>query len=90
MAFGLLVGLPSLRLRADYLAITTIAAAEAIRLVALNARELTGGAQGIFGFDDSWDAVSEHDRGLDRRSAGPTSRHPLPALPRRLGGWRSC
>ena len=30
---GLLLGLPTLRLRADYLAITTIAAAEAIRLI---------------------------------------------------------
>jgi branched-chain amino acid transport system permease protein len=59
IAFGLLVGLPSLRLRADYFAIATIAAAEAIRLVALNARDLTNGAQGIFGFDDSWDSVSE-------------------------------
>jgi len=59
MAFGLVVGLPSVRLRADYLAITTIAASEAVRLVALNARGLTNGAQGIFGFDDSWDSVSE-------------------------------
>jgi branched-chain amino acid transport system permease protein len=59
MAFGLIVGLPSLRLRADYLAITTIAASEAVRLVALNARGLTNGAQGIFGFDDSWDSVSD-------------------------------
>ena len=57
--FGLLVGLPALRLRTDYLAIATIAAAEAIRLIALNARDLTGGAQGMFGFDDSWDSVSE-------------------------------
>jgi branched-chain amino acid transport system permease protein len=59
IAFGLLVGLPSLRLRTDYFAIATIAAAEAIRLFALNARELTGGAQGTFGFGDSWDSVSE-------------------------------
>ncbi len=28
-------------------------------LVALNARDLTNGAQGIFGFDDSWDSISE-------------------------------
>ena len=34
---ALLVGLPSLRLRADYFAIATIAAAEAIRIVAQNA-----------------------------------------------------
>jgi branched-chain amino acid transport system permease protein len=59
IAFGLIVGLPSLRLRADYFAIATIAAAEAIRLFALNARELTGGAQGRFGFGDDWDSVSE-------------------------------
>ena len=59
MAFGLLVGLPALRLRTDYLAIATIAAAEALRLFALNARDLTGGAQGIFGFGDDWDDVSD-------------------------------
>jgi branched-chain amino acid transport system permease protein len=58
IAFALLVGLPSLRLRTDYFAIATIAAAEAVRLFALNARELTGGAQGTFGFGDEWDAVS--------------------------------
>lgn len=59
IAFGLVIGLPSLRLRTDYFAIATIAAAEAIRLFALNARELTGGAQGKFGFGDSWDSVSD-------------------------------
>jgi branched-chain amino acid transport system permease protein len=59
VAFGLLVGLPSVRLRTDYLAIATIAAAEAIRLFALNARDLTGGAQGIFGFDQAWDDLSD-------------------------------
>lgn len=59
IAFGLVVGLPSLRLRTDYLAIATIAAAEAIRLFALNARELTGGGQGTFGFSDDWDSISE-------------------------------
>jgi branched-chain amino acid transport system permease protein len=59
VAFGLIVGLSALRLRTDYFAIATIAAAEAVRLVALNARDLTNGAQGVFGFDDSWDSVSE-------------------------------
>jgi len=58
IAFALIVGLPSLRLRADYFAIATIAFAESIRLVALNARDLTNGAQGVFGFDDSWDSVA--------------------------------
>jgi branched-chain amino acid transport system permease protein len=59
MAFGLVVGLPSLRLRADYFAIATIAASEALRLFALNARSLTGGAQGILGFDDSWNSLND-------------------------------
>jgi branched-chain amino acid transport system permease protein len=52
IAFGLLVGLPSLRLREDYLAIATIAMAEVVRLTALNARELTGGNLGFSCSDD--------------------------------------
>jgi branched-chain amino acid transport system permease protein len=58
MAFGLLVGLPSLRLRADYFAIATIAAAEIVRFTAQNARGLAGGNQGILGYEESWDSVS--------------------------------
>jgi branched-chain amino acid transport system permease protein len=58
IAFGLLVGLPSLRLRADYFAIATIAAAEMVRITAQNARDLTGGNQGLFGFDESWNSLS--------------------------------
>jgi branched-chain amino acid transport system permease protein len=61
VAFGLLVGLPSLRLREDYLAIATIAMAEVVRLTALNARELTGGNLGFSCsedgskcFDETW------------------------------------
>jgi len=46
--FGLLIGLPSLRLRADYFAIATLAMAEVVRLFAQNARSLTGGNQGLF------------------------------------------
>jgi branched-chain amino acid transport system permease protein len=48
MLFGVIVGLPSLRLRADYFAIATIAMAEVVRLFAQNARSLTGGNQGLF------------------------------------------
>ncbi len=59
VAFGLLIGLPALRLRADYFAITTIAAAEAIRFTAQNARDLTGGNQGKLGFGNEWDDVSD-------------------------------
>jgi branched-chain amino acid transport system permease protein len=58
MVAGLLIGLPSLRLRADYFAIVTIAFAEIVRYVAQNARELTGGNQGLLGYDDAWADVS--------------------------------
>lgn len=54
MAAGVLIGLPSLRLRADYFAIVTLAFAEIVRYVAQNARELTGGNQGLLGFDGDW------------------------------------
>jgi len=47
MGFGVLIGLPALRLRADYFAIATIGMAEVVRLVAQNARGLTGGNQGF-------------------------------------------
>jgi branched-chain amino acid transport system permease protein len=59
IGFGLLVGLPSLRLRADYFAIATIAAAEIVRITALNLRDVTGGNQGLFGFDESWNSLSD-------------------------------
>ena len=59
MAAGVLIGLPSLRLRADYFAIATIALAEIIRYTAQNARGLTGGNQGLLGFDDQWLDVSD-------------------------------
>jgi branched-chain amino acid transport system permease protein len=43
---GILVGLPTLRLRADYFAIITIAFSEIVRYVATNETSLTGGTQG--------------------------------------------
>ena len=52
---GIVIGLPTLRLRGDYIAIVTLAFGEIIRVIALNGNEisfggsytLTGGAQGI-------------------------------------------
>jgi branched-chain amino acid transport system permease protein len=72
MVFGVLVGLPSLRLRADYFAIATIAMAEMVRLFAQNARDLTGGNQGIFCeegnpsncYTNSWRDVSDSINGF--------------------------
>ncbi|WP_107668500.1 branched-chain amino acid ABC transporter permease [Cyanothece sp. BG0011] len=44
---GLLIGLSTLRLREDYLAIVTIGVSELVRLVALNEEWLTNGALGL-------------------------------------------
>jgi branched-chain amino acid transport system permease protein len=46
MLAGVLLGLPTVRLRADYFAITTIAFSEILRYVATNEDRLTGGSQG--------------------------------------------
>lgn len=47
--FGLLLGIPSIRLSGPYLAITTIGFAEILRLVAMNWVELTRGSLGLYG-----------------------------------------
>lgn len=51
VALGLLLGIPTLRLRADYLAIVTIAVAEIIRLVSRSNR-LSGLTNGVFGIQE--------------------------------------
>ena len=51
--FGLLLGLPAIRLRGDYLAIVTIAAAEIFRLLVRDLESVTGGVYGIIQFSDS-------------------------------------
>jgi len=57
---GLLLGLPTLRLRADYLAIATISAAEIIRVIVNSARlqDVTGGPIGLTGGADDFFAVN--------------------------------
>ena len=56
IALGLLLGIPTLRLRADYLAIVTISAAEILRIGAVSSQleGLTGGSFGIGGFARSF------------------------------------
>jgi branched-chain amino acid transport system permease protein len=58
MAVGILLGLPTLRLRADFLAIATIAFGEIIRLIALNESDLTGGPQGTINLKGAGTAAS--------------------------------
>jgi branched-chain amino acid transport system permease protein len=48
---GVLLGLPVLRMRGDYLAIVTLAFGEIVRILATNLKGLTNGSQGIVGID---------------------------------------
>lgn len=78
---GLLLGLPTLRLRADYFAIVTIAFSEILRYVATNDDALTGGAQGTINlrgtgvaaqYDGQWQRFQTHVQsflGLGSRDA---------------------
>ncbi len=72
IAAGLLVGLPTVRLRADYFAIVTIAFSEIVRYVATNEDVLTGGSQGTINlagegqaayYNTTWDHVTTHVEG---------------------------
>jgi branched-chain amino acid transport system permease protein len=70
---ALVLGLPTLRLRADYLAIVTIAASEIFRLMisAPSWRDFTGGSDGLTGF-----------------STGFYDLNPIPAGEYGFGPWR--
>jgi ABC-type branched-subunit amino acid transport system permease subunit len=57
-AAGVVVGLPTLRLRADYFAIATIAFSEIVRYVATNEDRLTGGSQGTINLAGAGQAAS--------------------------------
>ena len=79
IAAALVVGLPSLRLRADYFAISTLAFSEIVRIVADNWDGLTGGNLGLFGYGDAWtDASARIDGWLEE--LGITPRFLLPLL----------
>ncbi len=58
VVFAIILGIPTLRLRGDYLAIVTIAAAEVLRLLFLTSsfRQWTGSADGLSGFQASFRA----------------------------------
>ncbi|MCU1569649.1 MAG: branched-chain amino acid transporter permease [Naasia sp.] len=59
-AFALVLGIPTLRLRSDYLAIVTIAAAEIIRLSVKTPEltDITGGATGLNGAAATFNALN--------------------------------
>lgn len=55
---GVLVGLPTLRLRGDYFAIVTIAAGEILRIMIQNQQDTTGGTLGLRKASGGWPAFN--------------------------------
>ncbi|MCW2699885.1 MAG: ABC-type branched-chain amino acid transport system, permease component [Blastococcus sp.] len=74
VVLSLLLGLPTLRLRADYLAIVTIAAAEGLRLLfrSVSATPITNGTQGISAFNGGFVRLSPWDTNRRFRLLGTT------------------
>ena len=73
VALGVLLGVPTLRLRADYLAMATIAAGEIVRYLAVNLQGVTGGPVGtvhllgpgqLASYNDEWLGFQESLRQL--------------------------
>ncbi|WP_150307917.1 branched-chain amino acid ABC transporter permease [Planctomonas psychrotolerans] len=64
--FAFLLGVPTLRLRADYLAIVTIASAEIVRYVVSTTglTAVTGGATGLSGFNSGFTAINPFPDGV--------------------------
>ncbi|MDP9792051.1 branched-chain amino acid transport system permease protein [Catenuloplanes nepalensis] len=73
---ALLLGVPTLRLRADYLAIVTIAAAEIIRLLtrSVSLSEWTGGSDGLQRFSDDFYTMNPFSQGVQVGVIGFDSR----------------
>src|SRR5215204_953736 len=65
VVLALLLGLPTLRLRADYLAIATIAAAEGLRLLfrSVGSTPVTGGTRGLAAFNRDFVALAPWETG---------------------------
>jgi branched-chain amino acid transport system permease protein len=83
---ALILGVPTLRLRADYLAIVTIAAGEILRLIlrAASFRGFFGGAAGIQNFADEFYALNPFPDG--RYGIGPID-FPAPDFWVLVVGW---
>jgi branched-chain amino acid transport system permease protein len=66
VVLALLLGIPTLRLRADYLAIVTLAAAEIVRLVfrSVTLRDTFGGSDGLQAFSGGFYALNPFQTGL--------------------------
>lgn len=67
VVLALVLGVPTLRLRADYLAIATIATAEILRLVfgAVETKDVFGGSNGLSGFANDFLDLNPYGSGID-------------------------
>lgn len=65
VALAVILGIPTLRLRADYLAIVTLAAAEIFRITVRtsNYRDVTGGTDGLQQFSGGFFDINPYGRG---------------------------
>jgi neutral amino acid transport system permease protein len=74
IVLALLLGIPTLRLRADYLAIVTIAVAEGLRLLfrSVGATPVTGGTQGLSSFNGTFYSLSPWDTTARHKILGAT------------------
>ncbi len=65
IVFALILGIPTLRLRSDYLAIVTIASAEILRYIVstTSLKDLTGGSGGLSGFSQELYAINPFAEG---------------------------
>ena len=84
--FALILGIPTLRLRGDYLAIVTIAAAEVLRLLFLTTAfdDVTGSADGLSGYHASFRASNPIPPASTASDPGSTTR-----LSGGCGSWAS-
>lgn len=64
---ALVLGVPTLRLRADYLAIATIAASEILRLIfgAVEFKDTFGGSNGLTGYAGPYRDLNPYESGMD-------------------------
>jgi branched-chain amino acid transport system permease protein len=85
VVLAFILGVPTLRLRADYLAIVTIATAEILRLIlgAVEFKDAFGGSNGLNGFVGAYQDLNPYDSGLDI-GIGSWSRNDLWSL---TVGW---
>lgn len=67
VVLALLLGIPTLRLRADYLAIATIATAEILRLTfgAVETKDVFGGSNGLTGYAGTYQDMNPFSERLD-------------------------